>query len=803
MSFANKRPGGRILPVRRLTPQVDPQKQFEKLAAAIGEIYKHNASKLSFEELFRIGYGLVLSKNGSLAYDGVKGVLESHLSDCVHQNILCRMDAVRTNPNAANNEALLSDVRALWSEHVTAMLVIKDVLMYVDKVYVNNAHLPPVYEMGMCVFRDHVLLAGHKRLSTHVAKAVLAQIAAERRGVQADRSVLRGVVDMLVELQDSDELRTVYETGLEPQLLAESRSFYRDAAKARLVDHGAAAYVSAAQNDMDAEMDRVRAYMAPSTATSLRNVLLDELIDKHASDILNITDAGLVHLLDQRDNAALRTLYNLYAPLPKALSTLQRSIHDHILELGRRFAVSLAPLESSSKQNGDQEKPAGQKKPDSQGKTGAPQTLGAAAKTAMALRWVQDILGMYDIYDDFLCTSFSECPSMRQTIHDAFIEVINANSRAAELLSLFIDDNLKNGLKRKGEHEVEHLLERSVLMFRFLQNKDAFEHYYKLHLARRLLLGRSLSDDAEHSLVSKLKIECGSQFTLKLEGMFKDIQLSADLARGFKETGGAGDVDFDMGLSVLTPTYWPPLVPPMSEEAQRETRNVEPPPGALRASVDEFTQYYLRHHSGRRLVWEYNMGNADIKLQFGTRTYELNVSTYQMFILNLFADDSTDDDISLSTTEIQQQTRIPMEALTRQLQSLACAKYRILTKTPMSREVNPGDRFAFNNNFKSAQYRIRLPVISSKATVETEKEKTVSMAAISQERQYLVEAAIVRIMKARKQMVHEQLVTETISQLSGRFLPTPKLIKDAIGRLIDREYLLRSPDDPRLYSYLA
>ncbi|KAJ2204415.1 hypothetical protein IW145_003451, partial [Coemansia sp. RSA 521] len=58
MSFANKRPGGRILPVRRLTPQVDPQKQFDKLSAAIGQIYNHNVSQLSYEELFRIGYGL-------------------------------------------------------------------------------------------------------------------------------------------------------------------------------------------------------------------------------------------------------------------------------------------------------------------------------------------------------------------------------------------------------------------------------------------------------------------------------------------------------------------------------------------------------------------------------------------------------------------------------------------------------------------------------------------------------------------------------------------------------------------------
>ncbi|KAJ2587817.1 hypothetical protein EV177_009526, partial [Coemansia sp. RSA 1804] len=142
MSFANKRPGGRILPVRRLTPHIDPQKQFEKLATAIGEIYKHNSSKLLFEELYRIGYNLVLSKNGPLVYDGVKGVLETHLLDCVHKGILKNMETASASPTIANNEALLSSVRMLWSEHVTAMLIIKDILMYVDKVYVKSAHLP-------------------------------------------------------------------------------------------------------------------------------------------------------------------------------------------------------------------------------------------------------------------------------------------------------------------------------------------------------------------------------------------------------------------------------------------------------------------------------------------------------------------------------------------------------------------------------------------------------------------------------------------------------------------------------------
>ena len=55
----------------------------------------------------------------------------------------------------------------------------------------------------------------------------------------------------------------------------------------------------------------------------------------------------------------------------------------------------------------------------------------------------------------------------------------------------------------------------------FSQEKDAFEEYYKRHLARRLLNQKSASDDSEKMMISKLKSECGCQFTSKLEGMFK------------------------------------------------------------------------------------------------------------------------------------------------------------------------------------------------------------------------------------------------------------------------------------------
>ena len=67
-----------------------------------------------------------------------------------------------------------------------------------------------------------------------------------------------------------------------------------------------------------------------------------------------------------------------------------------------------------------------------------------------------------------------------------------------------------------------------MTLFRYVQGKDVFEAFYKKDLALRLLLGKSASIDAERSMIGKLKTECGANFTNKLEGMFKDIDLSKE-----------------------------------------------------------------------------------------------------------------------------------------------------------------------------------------------------------------------------------------------------------------------------------
>jgi cullin-4 len=105
----------------------------------------------------------------------------------------------------------------------------------------------------------------------------------------------------------------------------------------------------------------------------------------------------------------------------------------------------------------------------------------------------------------------------------------------SSLKAKYVDNKLRAGNKEATEEELDKILDRIMVLFRFIHGKDVFEAFYKKDLAKRLIVGKSASVDAEKSMLSKLKQECGGVFTLKLEGMFKDMELSKDIMTAFEQ----------------------------------------------------------------------------------------------------------------------------------------------------------------------------------------------------------------------------------------------------------------------------
>lgn len=82
---------------------------------------------------------------------------------------------------------------------------------------------------------------------------------------------------------------------------------------------------------------------------------------------------------------------------------------------------------------------------------------------------------------------------------------------------------------------------------------------------------------------------------------------------------------------------------------------------------------------------------------------------------------------------------------------------------------------------------------------ESEPERRETRSKIDEDRKHEIEAAIVRIMKARKKLCFANIVAEVTEQLKSRFIPDPQSIRKRIDGLIDREYLAKTPDDKYVY----
>lgn len=81
--------------------------------------------------------------------------------------------------------------------------------------------------------------------------------------------------------------------------------------------------------------------------------------------------------------------------------------------------------------------------------------------------------------------------------------------------------------------------------------------------------------------------------------------------------------------------------------------------------------------------------------------------------------------------------------------------------------------FSFNAEFTSKLRRIKIPLIVSK---ESAKEDSNSIpASVEEDRKHIVEASIVRIMKARKRLSHNELIHEVMRQVMSRFSIDPQV----------------------------
>lgn len=708
-------------------PENFKEATWQKLREAVQAIHNKKFVIYSSEELYKAVENMCSHKMAATLYDLLKTECESHVKSNLQQFVCESM----------GSELYLAKLNHCWEDHCRDMIMIRSIFLYLDRTYVlQNSSVLSLWDMSLNLFRRHIM--SNQTVQSRTVEGLLQLIENERHGEAVDRTLLKSLLRMLADLQ-------MYEDAFETKFLKATEALYHEEGNRYMQETDVPKYLAHVDRRLREENDKLLHYLDQSTRKPLIPCVEKQLLGQHLGSILQ---KGFDSLMLSYRLSDLALLYQLFSRVKKGQDELCLAFNEYIKRQGA--SIVLDPEKDKS--------------------------------------MVQDLLDFKEQLDCIIDDAFMKSEKFVNSMRDAFEAFINRRpNKPAELIAKFVDSKLRAGNKEATEEELEKLLDRIMVLFRFIHGKDVFEAFYKKDLAKRLLVGKSASVDAEKSMLSKLKQECGAAFTSKLEGMFKDMELSKDILVHFKQFVQHQDLpgSIDMVVSILTMGYWPTYTP---VEVHLPNEMVQ--------YQESFKRFYIGKHGGRKLQWQNTLGHCVVKADFGPSAEEkkeLQVSLFQTLVLLMFNEGER-----FTLDDIKQATGIEDGELRRTLQSLACGKARVLAKKPKGRDVDDGDLFFFNSDFKHKLCRIKINQIQMK---ETQEENVNTTERVFQDRQYQIDAAIVRIMKTRKTLSHTLLVSELYNQLKFPVKPTD--LKKRIESLIERDYMERDKEIPNQYHYVA
>ncbi|CAH9098751.1 unnamed protein product [Cuscuta epithymum] len=552
-----------------------------------------------------------------------------------------------------------------------------------------------------------------------------------------------------------------YETDFEEAMLKDTAAYYSRKASNWIVEDSCPDYMLKAEECLKKEKERVSHYLHSSSETKLLEKVQNELLVVYTNQLLEKEHSGCRALLRDDKLEDLSRMYRLFLKITKGLDLVANMFKQHVTAEGM-VLVQQAEDAANSK---------------------AESTAGSSQEQI----FVRKVIELHDKYMAYVTDCFSNNSLFHKALKEAFEVFCNkivGGCSSAELLASYCDNILKKGGSEKlSDEDIEETLDKVVKLLAYISDKDLFAEFYRKKLSRRLLFDKSANDDHERLILTKLKQQCGGQFTSKMEGMVTDLTLAKENQNHFQDylnNNPAASPGIDLTVTVLTTGFWPSY---KSSDLSL--------PAEMVKCVEVFKEFYQTKTKHRKLTWIYSLGTCNVNGKFEAKTIELILGTYQAAALLLF--NASD---RLSYQDIKSQLNLADEDLVRLLQSLSCAKYKVLIKQPTNRTVSPNDHFEFNSKFTDRMRRIRIPL-----PPVDERKKVVED--VDKDRRYAIDACIVRIMKSRKVLAHQQLVMECVEQLSRMFKPDFKAIKKRIEDLITRDYLERDKENPNMFKYLA
>ncbi|KAA0193515.1 putative e3 ubiquitin ligase cullin 2 component [Fasciolopsis buskii] len=468
-----------------------------KLEEATKAVFSSKPVNFTLEELYRNVEDVCTQKMLTELYKKLEAVMKSFVEDLL--------------PAFVNEGMQLRSVAHCWKMYCKKMLLIRNIFLFMDRQMImsNLQHLQ-IWDLALTLFRELVITNEH--VKGRLIKQILEEIQHERCLEAIDRQLLRTVIRMLVDLK-------LYQPIFLSEFLLQSQHFYSQEADSLSRQLSVPEYLIHVDKRIAEEEDRLVAYLEPGcTRQPLLFTLVTELLTRTLDHLL---DNGLVSSLKAKEHKQLRLFYSLLSRVPNGIDKLRAHFRLYVIQVGREMVDN--PSQDPEKDR----------------------------------CMIQNLLDYRDNLSELIGFCFENDASFIRVVQEGYEEFVNQRpNKPAEFLAKYLDSHLRSGNKAQTEEELDRLMDKAMLLFRYIEGKDIFEAFYTKELAKRLLLNKSASVDAEKAMLSKLKQECGPNYTRKMETMFQDIELSRQLSKNFRAACPTPH-GIELSVNVICPASWP------------------------------------------------------------------------------------------------------------------------------------------------------------------------------------------------------------------------------------------------------
>ena len=465
----------------------DPDQYFNQvwvqLDEALEAIFSHDIKPFSMEQLYRGVENICRQGKAPTLFQKLQAKCKDHILKKVKASIIDMADG-RSDTDTLN---VTVEAWATWRRQLTT---IRSIFYYMDRSYLlHSATQPSIDEYGITLFRDNV--CSDSVLKPKILQGACVLVSNDRAGSSGDDfapTLFKEAIGMFHTL-------AIYTKSFEPKLLGESQAFFDDWASRNSSSLSLTEYVNQCHALFRSETQRCDSFtLDESTKRNLNIQMENHLVMEHQDRLVATVDA--IELMDANDLSTLKALYVLLEK--KGLGEKIKSPFDEYINSEGESIV-----------------------------------FDEKRQSEMVVRLLQ-FKRQLDIMWE---SSFGKNKTIGHTLREAFETFVNKtkktdmtwgtdNDKPGEMIAKYVDLILRGGSKAipdsvstvpstneddmeneevDEDSQINRQLDQVLDLFRFVHGKAVFEAFYKKDLARRLLMNRSASADAEKSMLTRLK----------------------------------------------------------------------------------------------------------------------------------------------------------------------------------------------------------------------------------------------------------------------------------------------------------